>query len=99
MGYSLDEWSAFTDYALDKKYSLEFLQKTGLTIVNEQKQFDRFKGRVVFPIHSMSGRILGFGGRILTADKKAAKYLNSPESDSVLEKGFNIATFGEEFAL
>ncbi|MEN8836141.1 MAG: toprim domain-containing protein, partial [Polaribacter sp.] len=51
------------------------------TIVKENKQFDRFKGRVMFPIHSMSGRILGFGGRILKADKKAAKYLNSPESD------------------
>jgi DNA primase len=49
--------------------------------VKENKQFDRFKGRVLFPIQSMSGRILGFGGRILTADKKAAKYLNSPESD------------------
>jgi DNA primase len=60
---------------------LEFLEKTGLTIVGEDKQFDRFKGRVMFPIQSMSGRVLGFGGRILTNDKKAAKYLNSPESD------------------
>jgi len=81
LGYSLDEWSAFTDYALDKKYSLEFLQKTGLTIVNEQKQFDRFKGRVMFPIQSMSGRVLGFGGRTLLKDAKVAKYVNSPESD------------------
>ena len=47
----------------------------------EDKQFDRFKGRVMFPIQSMSGRVLGFGGRILTNDKKAAKYVNSPESD------------------
>ncbi len=81
LGYALDEWSAFTEYALDKKYSLEFLQKTGLTIVNEQKQFDRFKGRVMFPIHSMSGRVLGFGGRTLLKDAKVAKYVNSPESD------------------
>lgn len=86
LGYSLDEWQAFTDTALDKSYQLEFLEKTGLTIVKEQadgssKKFDRFKGRVMFPIHSMSGRVLGFGGRILTNDKKAAKYLNSPESD------------------
>ena len=57
------------------------MASTGLTIVKENKQFDRFKGRVMFPIHSMSGRILGFGGRILKVDKKAAKYLNSPESD------------------
>ncbi|UBZ12729.1 DNA primase [Flagellimonas marinaquae] len=86
LGYGLDEWDAFTTTALDKGYQLEFLEKTGLTIVKEQaggesRKFDRFKGRVMFPIHSMSGRVLGFGGRILTNDKKAAKYLNSPESD------------------
>ena len=81
LGYALDEWQAFTDEALKKGYQLEFLEKTGLTIVKDDKRFDRFKGRVLFPIHSMSGRVLGFGGRILGADKKAAKYLNSPESD------------------
>lgn len=80
LGYALDEWQAFTDKALQKGYQLKFLEETGLTIVKENKQFDRFKGRVIFPIHSMSGRILGFGGRILSNDKKAAKYLNSPES-------------------
>lgn len=81
LGYALDEWSAFTDTALKEGYNLNYLAKTGLTIVKEEKRFDRFKGRVMFPIHSMSGRVLGFGGRILTNDKKAAKYLNSPESD------------------
>ncbi|WP_299366578.1 DNA primase [Winogradskyella sp.] len=81
LGYALDEWQAFTDEALGKGYQLEFLEQTGLTIVKEERRFDRFKGRVMFPIHSMSGRVLGFGGRILTNDKKAAKYLNSPESD------------------
>ncbi len=81
LGYALDEWSAFTDTALKEGYNLNYLAKTGLTIVKEEKRFDRFKGRVLFPIHSMSGRVLGFGGRILTSDKKAAKYLNSPESD------------------
>jgi len=81
LGYSLDQWEAFTKAALKSGYKLEFLEKTGLTIVKENKQFDRFKGRVLFPIHSMSGRVLGFGGRILTSNKKAAKYLNSPESE------------------
>ncbi len=81
LGYSPDSWDAFTSNAIKKGYQLEFLEKTGLTIVKEEKQFDRFKGRVMFPILSMSGRTLGFGGRILTADKRAAKYLNSPESD------------------
>jgi DNA primase len=81
LGYSPDSWDAFTNHAIKKGYKLEFLEKTGLTIVKEEKQFDRFKGRVMFPILSMSGRTLGFGGRILTSEKKAAKYLNSPESD------------------
>jgi len=88
LGYCLDQWDGFTTAALDKGYQLDYLQKTGLTIVkedvnnpNNSRKFDRFKGRVMFPIHSLSGRVLGFGGRILTNDKKAAKYLNSPESD------------------
>ena len=83
LGYSPDSWDAFTKEALGKAYKLEYLEKTGLTIVKQEdgKTFDRFKGRVMFPIHSMSGRVLGFGGRILTNDKKAAKYLNSPESE------------------
>ncbi len=81
LGYSPETWDAFTMEALGKGYKLEYLDKTGLTIVKDDKQFDRFKGRVMFPIQSMSGRVLGFGGRILTNDKKAAKYLNSPESE------------------
>ncbi len=87
LGYCLDEWDGFTKAAIENQYSLKYLEATGLTIVKpsteqtEAKSFDRFKGRVMFPIHSMSGRVLGFGGRILTQDKKAAKYLNSPESE------------------
>jgi DNA primase len=82
LGYSPESWDAFTKEALAKGYQLEFLDKVGLTITREDgKHFDRFKGRVMFPIQSLSGRNLGFGGRILTNDKKAAKYLNSPESD------------------
>lgn len=80
LGYSPDQWEAYTSKALDDGYQMEFLSGTGLTIVKEEKRFDRFKGRVMFPIRSLSGRVLGFGGRILTNDKKAAKYLNSPES-------------------
>ncbi len=81
LGYSPEVWDALTVEALGKGYQLEFLEKTGLTIVGDQKPFDRFKGRVMFPIQSMSGRVMGFGGRILDNEKKAAKYLNSPESD------------------
>lgn len=81
LGYSPETWDALTKEALGKGYKLEFLESTGLTIAREDRPFDRFKGRVMFPIESMSGRVLGFGGRILMNDKKAAKYLNSPESD------------------
>ena len=81
LGYSPETWDALTKEALGKGYKLEFLESTGLTIPREDRPFDRFKGRVMFPIQSMSGRILGFGGRILANDKKAAKYLNSPESE------------------
>ncbi len=81
LGYSPEQWDAFSKEAVGKGYKLEFLESTGLTINKDERLIDRFRGRVMFPIHSMSGRILGFGGRILSADKKAAKYLNSPESD------------------
>ena len=82
LGYSPEEWDAFTKDALGKAYKLDYLDKVGFTIVREDgRHIDRFRGRVMFPIQSMSGRVLGFGGRILGNDKKAAKYLNSPESE------------------
>lgn len=81
LGYSPDKWDAFSQQALEKGYSLDYLEKTGLTIVKGDKKFDRFKGRVIFPIQNISGRVIGFGGRTLSADKKTAKYLNSPESE------------------
>ncbi|MBD3583265.1 DNA primase [Flavobacterium selenitireducens] len=82
LGYSPEIWDAFSKEALGKGYKLQFLGSTGLTIVREDgRTVDRFRHRVMFPIQSMSGRVLGFGGRILTNDKKVAKYLNSPESE------------------
>ena len=95
LGYSPDEWEAFTKAALDKGYKLDYLEKTELTIVKGEKHFDRFKGRVMFPIQNISGRVIGFGGRTLSADKKTAKYLNSPESEiyhkSRVLYGLNLA--------
>ncbi len=81
LGYNPDGWTAFTDEAEKAGHNLKYLDKSGLTIVKGEKKFDRFKGRVMFPIHNLSGRVLGFGGRILKSDDKAAKYLNSPESE------------------
>lgn len=90
LGYCLDEWSNFTDKATKEGYSKEVLEKTGLTIYKDDgKSFDRFRGRVMFPIYSISGRVLGFSGRILTNDKKMAKYVNSPDSE-IYNKGFTL---------
>ena len=82
LGYSPDEWTSFTDHAVKNAYNLELLSKTGLTILRENdKKFDRFKGRMMFPIHNLTGQVIAFGGRTLSNDKKQAKYLNSPESE------------------
>ena len=80
IGYSVNAKDNFSKAAIHAGYKLNFLEKTGLTIVKENENIDRFRGRVVFPIRSMSGRILGFGGRILGSSKNIAKYINSPES-------------------
>lgn len=83
LGYCLDEWTNFTDHARKNGYSDTVLEKTGLTIFKEEphKAYDRFRGRVMFPIYSISGRVLGFSGRVLSSEKQAAKYVNSPDSD------------------
>jgi len=81
LGYSLDKRDAFTKEALKNGYKTEYLIKSGLTIQKDDYSFDRFYGRIIFPIHGLSGNVLGFGGRILKSDAKAAKYINSPESE------------------
>ncbi len=81
LGYNPEEWGAFTKAAVAKGYKKEFLVKTGLTIENERGAFDRFRARVIFPVHDLAGKVIAFGGRTMTADKKVAKYLNSPESE------------------
>lgn len=80
LGYCLNKGDDFTKKALEKGYKLAYLEKVGLVKTKEDRSFDFFRGRVMFPIHSISGRVLGFGGRTLLADKKIAKYFNSPES-------------------
>lgn len=83
LGYSPEQKNAFTEYALAKGYSKEILEKSGLSIFPENAPggIDRFRERVIFPIHSFSGRVLGFGARILKNNVKTAKYLNSPETE------------------
>jgi DNA primase len=80
LGYSPEKSTAFADYALKNQYSEKALEASGISMKNDRGWYDRFRGRVMFPIHSVSGRVLGFGGRILQNNVKAAKYLNSPEN-------------------
>jgi DNA primase len=80
LGYCINSGDDFTKAALKKGYKLDYLEKVGLVKTKEDRSFDFFRGRVLFPIHSVSGRVLGFGGRTLFTDKKVAKYFNSPES-------------------
>lgn len=81
LGYALAGRDAFTRAAQHDGYKMEYLEKTGLTIKGDHGAYDRFSGRVIFPIHDLTGRVVGFGGRILVTDKKSAKYLNSIESE------------------
>lgn len=81
LGYSPENRDALTKVAIEKGYRGQYLIKTGLSIDKGDYMFDRFSGRIIFPIHSLSGQIVGFGGRVLKKDEKTAKYLNSPESE------------------
>ncbi|WP_276359061.1 DNA primase [Daejeonella sp. H1SJ63] len=82
LGYSPDVWDALTQQGIKEGYNIQFLEETGLTIRKDNEKFyDRFRGRVMFPIHSFTGRVIGFGGRTLKTDKAVPKYVNSPESD------------------
>lgn len=86
LGYCPDGKDTFTQAAQREGYKMEFLEKTGLTIKRDDWIRDRFGGRVIFPVHNVAGRVIAFGGRTLTNDKKVAKYLNSPESE-IYHKG------------
>jgi len=90
LGYSSESWDAFTKYALKNGFTTEILEKAGLTIIREGKEpIDRFRGRVIFPIHNVGGKTIAFGARILKKDPNAPKYLNSPET-AVYHKSYIV---------
>lgn len=96
LGYALEDRDAFTQQALKSGYKKDYLEKTGLTIVREDGYMaDRFRGRVIFPVHSLAGKVVAFGGRTLKKDDKTAKYVNSPESE-IYHKGNEL--YGIYFA-
>lgn len=81
LGYSPESWDALTRHCLSEGYKIEYLLRTGLAIDKEGRHYDRFRSRVIFPIHNLSGRVIGFGGRILGREENKPKYVNSPESE------------------
>lgn len=81
LGYCLNQRDTFVQHALRNGYSKELLLKVGLASGNEERTYDKYQGRVIFPIHNLTGKVIGFGARILSGDKTKAKYLNSPESE------------------
>ncbi|MEI7500789.1 MAG: DNA primase [Bacteroidota bacterium] len=95
LGFSPEKWDAFSEFAIRQGYKKEYLIKSGLSIEKDNRLYDRFHSRVIFPIHSASGRVIGFGGRILGVDKNRPKYVNSPESD-IYNKGKTL--YGIYFA-
>lgn len=80
LGYSLDQWDAFYKEAIDKKYEEGIIEKAGMIIKKDQKVYDRFRNRVIFPVHNLTGKPIAFGARILTSEKNKPKYVNSPET-------------------
>lgn len=89
LGYSLDAWEGFYRFAREKGYEDELLEKAGLIIRKENKRYDRFRGRMIFPIHNVSGKVIAFGARILKGDKNQPKYINSPET-AIYHKGASL---------
>lgn len=81
LGFALDKWDDYSLQAIENGFKKEILVRTGLSIEKENGLIDRFRGRVIFPIHNLTGKIIGFGGRILSSEKSTAKYINSPESE------------------
>ncbi len=81
IGYCLDERDAFTNTALQAQYNLELLQKSGLVAIRNEKPADNYRGRIIFPVHNQSGKILGFGARIIARNDRAPKYINTPENE------------------
>jgi len=81
LGYSLNEWDAFTKAALKAQYNPELLQKTGLVIIRDERTYDNYRGRIIFPVHNHTGKIIGFGARVIGKADKGPKYINTPENE------------------
>ena len=99
LGYCSNERDAFVKTALEKGYNLEYLQKTGLVTIRNEQPVDNYRGRVIFPIHNQSGKVLGFGARILVKNDRAPKYINSPENEIYVKSKVLYGTYFARHAI
>ncbi len=99
LGYCLNERDAFVRTAVAKGYNQEYLQKTGLVTIRNEQPVDNYRGRVIFPIHNQSGKVLGFGARILVKSDRAPKYINSPENDIYVKSKVLYGTYFARHAI
>jgi DNA primase len=99
LGYCLDSWDSFAATALKKGYSADYLQKAGLIVMRGERPADNYRGRVIFPIHNQSGKVLGFGARILKKNDRAPKYINTPENEIYLKSRILYGTYYARHAI
>lgn len=93
LGYCLQTRDAFAQTALAAQYSIENLQKSGLVVVRDGKPFDNYRGRIIFPVHNQSGKVIGFGARIIGKSDKAPKYINTPENEVYVKSKILYGTY------
>ena len=93
LGYSPDQRDVFARAALAAQYNLEYLQKTGLVVVRDEKPMDNYRGRIIFPVHNQTGKIIGFGARIIKSNDRAPKYINTPENELYVKSKLLYGTY------
>ncbi|HEY4286082.1 MAG TPA: DNA primase [Puia sp.] len=93
LGYSPDQWDVFSKAAIAAQYNLEYLQKSGLVIVRDERVMDNYRGRIIFPVHNQTGKIIGFGARIIKSNDRAPKYINTPENELYVKSKILYGTY------
>jgi DNA primase len=93
IGYCLQERDAFVRTALAAQYNIEYLQKSGLVVVRDERNYDNYRGRIIFPVHNQTGKIIGFGARIIAKNDRAPKYINTPENEIYIKSKILYGTY------
>ena len=99
LGYSIDKWDSLYKFLIKNQFSDDNIIKAGLILENNNKKYDRFRNRVIFPIHNLSGKTIAFGARILTEDKKQPKYINSPETSLYIKSNILYGLYQSKYEI